>query len=234
MDFEKAKNSYKKNAVIQKKMAANLLKILLKFYPNNFDTVFEIGSGTGFLTEEVKNNIRYKKIILNDITDNYTGIVPDEFIKGDILSVVISNNIDLIVSNACLQWINNYDELFNKLYSNMNENGVFAFSTFGKDNFIQIKDITGIGLSYPDLSNVVSKQGFKTIYFEEELDTLYFQKPIDVLEHIKYTGVRIQNRVWTRRDFKLFEEKYLEKFKDKMGFELTYHPMYYILQKTSR
>ena len=84
MDFSKVKDTYKSNAPIQKEMAHNLVSNLIKLKGNNFDTVFEIGSGTGFLTENIKEKIKYNKIILNDLSDNFTNIIPNEYLKGDI------------------------------------------------------------------------------------------------------------------------------------------------------
>lgn len=87
MNFEKAKATYRKNAYIQKQMAENLIRILIKFFGNKFDSVFEIGAGTGFLTDEIKEKLLFKKIILNDLTDNFTNFLPDSYIKGDIIKV---------------------------------------------------------------------------------------------------------------------------------------------------
>lgn len=231
MNFEKAKSTYRKNAVVQKQMAKFLVYSLIKNCGNLYNEILEIGSGTGFLTDEIKNNLTFKKIILNDITDNYTNFEPDNFIKGDILNVKIPNNLDLIISNAVFQWIVDYNLLFKKLHSSLKKGGILCFSTFGEKNFIQIKNITGIGLDYPDFRKTVQKAGFEILFFEEELQTLYFNNIKELLEHIKFTGVKTENKIWTKKDFKNFEENYLKNYKDDMGFELTYHPCYYILKK---
>ena len=233
MNFERAKETYRKNAVVQKQMAKVLVSKTADFFGNKFDKIFEIGSGTGFLTEKISKNFEYKELFLNDITENFTEIEPSKYIKGDILDVEIPNNLDLIISNAAFQWIEDYNLLFKKLKNSLIKEGALCFSTFGANNFSQIKDITGIGLSYPDLSDVIKENGFEILYYEEGLQTLYFKNLKDVLLHIKFTGVKTENKIWTRKDYKNFEEKYLEKYKDNLGFELTYHPCFYILKKGS-
>ena len=230
MDFEKAKNTYRKNAVVQKKMAENLVLYLIKTCGKNYDKIFEIGSGTGFLTDEIRKNLNFNEIILNDITDNFTNFEPNNYIKGDILKAKVPNECDLIISNAVFQWIDDYDFLFQKLKTSLKKNGILCFSTFGTKNFSQIKNITGLGLNYPDLKNIIKKTGFEILFFEEELQTVYFNSVKELLSHIKLTGVKTENKIWTKSDFKNFEENYSKNYKDDMGFELTYHPYFYILK----
>ncbi len=231
MDFEKVKNSYRKNALVQKEMAFNLISILEKSKGVIFDKVFEIGAGTGFLTDNIKKYLKLNKLVLNDITENFTNINPDYYIKGDITKIDIPFQFDLILSNAVFQWIEDYNLLFKKLSSHLEKNGVICFSSFGRENFKQIKDITGIGLNYPCLDEFIIKNGFEILYFEEGLQTIYFKNVKDVLLHIKFTGVKTGNGSWTKTDYKNFETAYLKKYKDDMGFELTYHPVYYLIQK---
>lgn len=230
MDFDKAKTTYRKNAFIQKNMADILISILIKNCGKNYDKIFEIGAGTGFLTDKIRANLIYKEIILNDLSENYTNFKPDKYIKGDILKITPPDNCDLIISNACFQWIMDYNKLFSKLHNLLKSGGVLAFSTFGSKNFKQIKDISGAGLDYPNLEDFIKNAGLQIIYFEENLETMYFKGVEEVLKHIKYTGVKTENRIWKKSDLIEFKNKYKMKYKDDMGFELTYHPLYFILR----
>ncbi len=231
MNFKNVQHSYRKNAPVQGQMANSLVLNLMKYAGKKFDKIFEIGAGTGFLTDKIRENLEYKEIILNDITENFTNFSPNAYIMGDIIEVDFPKNCDLIFSNAVFQWVLNYNLLFEKIYGALNFGGILGFSTFGEKNFSQIKDITGIGLNYPDFKGILQKKGFKILYYEEELNTLYFNNIKDVLSHIKYTGVKTENKIWTKKDFKHFEDTYLKKYKDDMGFELTYHPVFYIVRK---
>ena len=228
MDFSKVKNSYRKNAYVQKEMAKRLISILKDKKGNIFNSVFEIGAGTGFLTDCINENLRYDKIVLNDITDNFTNFLPNVFLKGDIVKTDIPYKFDLILSNAVFQWIDDYNTLFLKLKNALNKNGILCFSCFGRENFKQIKDITGFGLNYPYLNDLLKENGFELLYFEEELKTLYFNDINDLLLHIKFTGVKTENKFWTKKDYINFSNLYFKKYKDNLGFELTYHPVYYL------
>ena len=253
MDFIKAKDTYRENAVIQSKMAKKLIQELkLKCGFDRFDNsggysnsggscdfktpavknVSEIGSGTGLLTDEIVKNINFDKLFLNDLTENFTGCIPFKYYKGDILSIKIEENFNLITSNAVFQWIDDKEKLFNKLFNLLNRDGILAFTTFGKENFNQIKDTIGFSLNYTDLTPIIEKAGFKILYFEEELETLYFKDVRNILEHIKLTGVGTNaNCLWTKNKYEIFKQKYLEKFSDNNGVELTYHPLYFICRK---
>ncbi len=230
MSFEKAKTTYRKNAHVQKQMAKFLISNLIKHFNNDFNKILEIGAGTGFLTDEIYKKIKFDEITLNDLTDNFTNHSPNSYLKGDILKVNLKNDYDLILSNAVFQWIENFDELFSKLHSSIKKGGICSFSYFGYQNFSQIKDITGIGLSYPNLDEIIKKQGFEILYFEEELKTLYFESVKELLYHIKLTGVKAKKLSWTKCDLINFEKSYQEKYMDNQGYELTYHPIYYILK----
>ncbi len=245
MNFAKAKNTYRKNAVVQSKMAKKLAYETKLRCGNNFKNIFEIGSGTGLLTDEIVLNFNSEKIFLNDLTDNYTKITPFRYYKGNILDIDCKTffdfnstdnlkitGFDLIMSNAAFQWIEDKKSLFSKIFNLMNPNGILAFTTFGAENFNQIKDIIGFSLDYKDLTPYIEKAGFKILYFEEELETLYFKDVRNILEHIKLTGAGSNaNCLWTRHKYELFKKKYLEKFSDNNGVELTYHPLYFICKK---
>lgn len=234
MDFIGAKNTYKDNAIVQKKMAKKLVLETVSKAGNNFNDIFEIGSGTGLLTDEIIANFNFKRLFLNDLNENFTGRTCEKYFKGDISKIKFEDNFkaDLIISNAVFQWIDDKEGLFSKLFSLIRQNGVLAFTYFGCKNFCQIKDISGFGLNYEDIRPVIKKTGFSVLYFEEELETLYFKDVQKILEHIKLTGVGTNsNHLWTKSKYEAFKERYLESFSDKNGVELTYHPQYFVLGK---
>ncbi len=234
MDFIRAKNTYRENAIVQKSMAKKLILETISKAGCNFCNIFEIGSGTGLLTDEIVANFNFKRLFLNDLTDNFTNHKCKQYFKGDISKLNFGDDfcVDLIVSNAVFQWINNKETLFSRLFSILANDGILAFTYFGCKNFCQIKNISGFGLDYEDIMPIIKKTGFNILYFEEELETLYFKDVQKILEHIKLTGVGTNsNHLWTKSKYEAFKEKYLEKFSDKNGVELTYHPQYFILGK---
>jgi len=236
MDFSGAKDTYRENAVVQKKMADKLVFETIKIAGKNFENVFETGAGTGLLTDKIVSEIQYKRLFLNDITENFTGVEPFKFLKGDILDINkdnrYKNKFNLIMSNAMFQWIEDRKKLFSKLYELLAEGGFLAFTTFGEKNFSQIKETTGFSLDYSSVEPFIKEAGFEILYKEEELQTLYFESVRKILEHIKLTGTGKNNRcLWTKNKFEVLKKEYLKNFCDDNGAALTYHPVYFVCRK---
>lgn len=243
MDKDLIKNSFKKNlktydenAVVQKVMAEKLVKLI----PNKkFNRVLEIGIGTGFFTKLLADKIDYKEFFANDIVSecsNYLSKVMKGaiFVNGDIEDVIIPEKLDLVISNATLQWVSDLEEIFIKIKTSLNNSGSFIFSTFGDKNFIELKEITGLGLNYlpcSELKNMLEKH-FEVVEIIEEEEKVYFSRFRDILKHIKLTGVNgVSNKRYTISELKEIEQKYSEKYKQGKCFVLTYNPIYLFVKK---
>ena len=150
--FEKSMDKYDENAVVQNDMATILIDELIKI-SNKFESILELGSGTGLLTRQIKEKLNFKNYTANDIVEkskNYIEkIIPNaEFIHGNSLKINTHNNFDLIISNAMFQWFSNLEDILVKCKKELKEDGILAFSTFGKDNFKEIRDLSGVSLKY--------------------------------------------------------------------------------------
>ena len=229
MNFAKAQKSYSENAIAQKEMAKKLFRVIGNFSQSP-SRLFEIGSGTGFLTERLMR-MGTCEVILNDINPNQTGFSDVTFLQGDICKIEIPQGLDLIASNAVFQWIDDLDALFSKLHSSLVKGGMLAFSTFGPQNYKQFNMQTPLNYhSLQDIERMLIQNSFEILHLEEELTTLYFQSPREVLEHIRATGVTTfshsKHGLWTKETLEAFEEAYLAQNSDANGVELTYHPIY--------
>ena len=231
--FKKSLKTYNNNADIQNDMAEKLINMLGK---NKFNSVFEIGCGSGVLTKQIKEKISYIHYTGNDIVDEskqyIDKIIPDsKFIVGDIEELQLDSKFDLIISNACLQWCSNFEATVSKLIKMLNTNGILAFSTFGNQNIIEIKNILDIGLHYYSCENL--KQIFNSyniISFKEEVSKLYFETPHNVLQHLKYTGVNTFSMTsFNKTKLKAFENTYKKHYLKDNKVSLTYHPIYVVL-----
>lgn len=228
-DFSKAADTYRQNALVQRHMAQSLCNLAGNICGFNFERILEIGSGTGFLTENIVKNFKYNKLVLNDITDNFTGFSDLEFIKGDACSVDFCDRYNLIISNACFQWFCDFESFLHKIKKNIARDGVLVFSSFGEQNCCQFKNIEKTGLNYCDYISSLNACGYEVLDFEEEIQTLYFDSVKDILRHIKSTGAAVSaSGVWGAERYKAFEKKYRELFFDDNGFALTYNPVYVI------
>ncbi len=228
MNFSRAHKTYRENAIVQKNMAKKLVELILSKCGKSHQKIFEIGCGTGFLTENLNNNLDFNKIILNDLTQNYSGF-DFEFICGDANAIEFPKSCDLIVSNAVFQWIVDVEKLFLKIKNNLENDGILAFSSFGERNFEQFKKVFNSGLNYPNYVEILKLNGWEILTYEEEITTLYFKSFREILEHVKNTGVALQNSIrWNKGMYLDFERNYLENYSDDNGVELTYHPLWIV------
>lgn len=234
--FKKNLKTYDENACVQKDMAEKLIKLLSQ---KSFESILEIGMGTGLLTKLIVENIYYNEYYANDIVSDckkyLKHIAPDAtFVKGDIEELKLDKKFDLIISNATLQWVSDIEKLSEKINTHLNENGLFVFSTFGKENFIELKELTGIGLEYYSLDELkeIFQADFEIIELKEEKNILYFKSFRDILKHIKLTGV---NGVCCKKmsflELRSAEKKYKELFSTDEGLRLTYNPISAVFKK---
>ncbi len=227
--FEKSMEKYNENAIIQKDLAEKLVNHIADF-SFEFDTIFEIGCGTGILTRNIQEKFKFKKYYANDLVEkskNYINKILPEFvfIHGNAQKITPPGNIDLLVSNAVFQWFYNLDNFINYYKPYLNKNCILGFTTFGKENFAEINDITGLSLNYLSKEQIedILKPSFEVLYSFEYKDKLNFNSPLEILAHMKNTGVNsLKTKNWSVKDIKAFCENYLNKYN---SLTLTYNPI---------
>ena len=234
--FEKSMADYDKKAVIQDFTAEKMLSELLKFN-NNFETVLELGVGTGLLTKKVVNILNFEKYFGNDLiekSENYLKkyLPSADFICGNALKIKVPYKMNLVISNAMFQWFDNLEKGLGTISEYIAKDGVLAFSTFTPDNYKEIRDITGLTLNYMsknEIEDVLNRLGFKILYCEEFRKNIKFSNPLEILAHMKKTGVNsLSEKVWDIKKIKGFCDKYSQKYPD---LSLTYSPIIVIAGK---
>lgn len=225
--FTKTLASYNENARIQKRMAERLFSFLKK---KNYSSILEIGCGTGFLTELASKNLEFETYKAIDIVEDCKEYISEissriNFTQNDVETYIkdSSEKFDLIISNAALQWVENFEEVINRLKSMLKPDGELLFSTFGKENFKEISCITGTSLKYYSPSEL--EELFPKSFICPEIHIMAFKTARDVLTHLKLTGVNaIENTNWTKKDLQNFEKTYSNLCPGRIT--LTYNPIY--------
>lgn len=235
--FLRAADSYDDQAMIQHRVADRLLGMLDRCAGQKIHRVLEIGCCTGLLTRKL--TAQYSEIYeltLNDLVEsfavqagNQTGIPAIRFLAGDIETISLSGPYDLVISSSTFHWLHDLDGLLKKLANSMETGAVLAFSMYGPDNLLEIRQLTGIGLNYFPLQEVqamVSKH-FTLDQGDQQREIFHFATPLEVLSHLRRTGVTgVSTKPWTQRRLQRFINEYCEQFSDDQGVRLTYHPLY--------
>jgi malonyl-ACP O-methyltransferase BioC len=241
--FSKSAQSYNNDAETQQQVARRVVQMLTPYVENGVQRVVEIGCGTGVYSRLLIEKFAPQHFILNDIVPEMEQHCVDilrhgnySFIACDAEQWKLPQQIDLLTSCSTFQWFCHLGVFFQKAYTALNNNGVFAFSTFGKENLREINALTGHSLHYVTISEVsemLLQAGFAILYAEEENIVLTFDIPKDVLLHMKRTGVNgIAKQKWTKSIMQRFSDQYISDFSVENGqVSLTYHPMYFICRK---
>lgn len=230
--FAKNLDSYNDNAKVQKRMAEKLITMVKNKAPQK---ILEIGCGTGFLTKLINNNLTYNQSVAIDIVADCESYIKNidpniTFINDDIEKFIQTNTekFDLIISNASLQWVDNFESTIKTLKTFLNQNGELIFSTFGKENFREIYHILGTSLNYYSLTEL--NEMFPSSEIEPEIHILAFEDAKAVLKHLQATGVNgIENKSWTKGDLEKFEKAYRSLCVKRPM--LTYNPIYIKIDK---
>ena len=237
--FAKAGQSYVEHAVVQKQISAQLFEYLKVYCPQNLASVLEIGCGSGNLTHLFQTHFQFDQLFLNDLYEDveqhFSTIQNIAWLIGDIEQLTLPQSLDAVISSSALQWMTDLPALLQRIHDSLKPKGYLGFSTFGENNLIEIKKLTGQGLNYYSsevLKQKLEESGFEIVFIEEEQKHLYFDHPKSVLQHLKATGVTAtaKSHRWTKQSLQQFYSDY-QQFHDEQGFRLTYHPIYVIARR---
>ncbi len=239
--FEQAAATYEQQATVQHWVADRLLNLLATALVSAPVNILEIGCCTGLLTEKVLS--RYPGVESLTVCDLVAAfeqcvcrkigeqVAKSTFLVGDIETVSLPAQYDLIISSSTLHWVHDLSGLCRKLQAHLNANGILAFSLYGVDNLQEIRTVTGMGLQYNTLEQLktVVTENFHILAAEQARETLWFPDPIAVLQHLRATGVNsIGQQAWTRKQINTFVGEYRDRYSGEQGVRLTYHPMFVI------
>ena len=237
--FAKAGQSYVEHAVVQKQISAQLFEYLKVYCPQNLASVLEIGCGSGNLTHLFHTHFQFEQLFLNDlyadVEQHFSTIQNIAWLIGDIEQLTLPQSLDAVISSSALQWMTDLPALLQRIHDSLKPKGYLGFSTFGENNLIEIKKLTGQGLNYVGLESLkrqLEQQGFEILLIQQDHKQVYFDHPKSVLQHLKATGVTAtaKSHRWTKQSLQQFYSDY-QQFYDEQGFRLTYHPIYVIARR---
>lgn len=236
--FHKAKPTYTQNATIQQEMQYTLLQMLSKHCPKrNLANVLELGSGNGILCQKLLQIFDFESFLAVDLVDfsrEFAEIGQKtkskiKFLQADfedfnaLQSVQPTLKYDLILSNAAIQWVHQ-PSFLPKLNALLSPNGFLAFSTFGKENYKELRELSSVGLEYLNLEDYAKILGVNFEILESFADKkqLRFSNALEVFRHLQSTGVNS-----LKHDFSL-HKTHLKAYQERFCNVLTYHCLYVV------
>ena len=201
----------------------------------------EIGCGTGLLTRYLQALCPSAHWVLNDIQETgkeraLSYCADDtEFICQDAESLDVKGHFSLIASASTFQWFIRTDKMIERFARWQSAGDILLFSTFLPDNLREIRQLTGIGLSYPSSEDWRHwlERDYLIRHQKEEQLTLCFDTPMQVLLHMKHTGVTGTHAgVWSAGKLRAFCEAYTRHYRTSENqVTLTYRPLYVLAER---
>ncbi len=237
--FNTASSNYNDNAFLQNEIA-NRLAEKLKVISIKPQTIIDLGSGTGFLSEKTA------KIFPNSI------LVCVDFAQQSLLEnsqnlkvcanayelPFASNSVDFIVSNLMMQWCPDLTTLFNECFRVLKPQGLFLFTTFGPDTLKELKRSWSVVDSSAHVNNFIDmhdigdqmlQSGFQSPIMEMEKLILTYEKVVDLMHDLKAIGAQnVANRskaLTGKTKFKKMIEMY-ENYREDGKLPATYEVIY--------
>ena len=207
------------------------------------ERALEVGAGTGFLTGELTALMPKTYWWLNDLTEKaepylepIAAGMAHEYIWGDAEKADFPSGLGLIASASTVQWFDDLPRFIEKCSAHSVPGALLAISTFGPENFREIKATTGRGLDYytaAEVGRIVENNGYDILTLTDFKTELYFDSPADVLRHIKATGVSGTGYYrWTAGRLREFDLQYRRDFPaPDSKVSLTYHPIIVVARR---
>lgn len=259
--FSKKVDTYDSYANVQKLMCRNLMNYVKEEICDYNLNILEIGCGTGYLTEILCRKFHNAKITAIDIApgmieyaNNKLNKYNINFICNDIEELELSENYDLIISNATFQWLNNTELTLKKLYNSLNYGGSIIFSTFGNKTFQELNDcykkaseILNLNNSFSSIQKFYTIKGLyklcsniidsdqSVVSLNEELKYEYFDNCMGFLYSIKNTGANgsvKQNRPKPKLIKKVIDI-YDKDYRINNKIRATYHCLFCSIEKNN-
>jgi malonyl-CoA O-methyltransferase len=222
---------YDKYADIQKKAAAELLP---KARKDDCESILELGCGTGNYTLLLRGRFKKARIKAVDICEKMISVAQDklkekgvEFLVADAEDLNLSQEFDLITSNACFQWFEYLEKALLRYKALLSEKGAISFSIFGPQTFFELNSSIKavLGKTAIAVDGFMAKENVEKILLKNFRQTrireVFYRNDFaslkDLLDKIKYTGTRgggLENKiVFSRRLLREIEKAYLDKFR---------------------
>lgn len=233
--FSRAAKFYTENALVQNSIADNLLSNFL--LEEEFDEIYEIACGSGYLTKELERKFPKAKIYSCDLSKEMLSQAKAQtknvsFFLEDARAFVLNRiNKDkskkkLIISSSSLQWILDKDFLiFEDIFSTLSSLDSFVFSLMTKKTFRELhslkEELYGIKeevfFSNKEIRTVLIKIGFEIKKELVEIRQKTFNTAKSFFSYIKSLGIsggeRFFSKKMTAPKLRTLIDKYQDNFK---------------------
>jgi malonyl-CoA O-methyltransferase len=205
--FDRASATYEAAAVLQSRVAEELLSRLAPF---DFrpQVVLDLGAGTGRAAAELKRHYRRSMIIALDIAPgmldqagrHQTLFRRFERVCADAARLPLeSGSVDIVFSNLMLQWCDPLDDVLAEVRRVLKPQGFFAFTTLGPDTLKELRSAWAEAdthnhinrfLDMHDVGDALVRAGLQEPVLDVDRTQLTYGDGIALMRDLKSIGAR--------------------------------------------
>lgn len=205
--FERAAADYDQVAVLQRELADRLLERLdyVRIAPRR---ILDLGAGTGYAVPLLHRRFPQAQVVALDFA--YAMLLQARRRGGwfwrplcvcaDAEALPLAaGTLDLIVSNATLQWCNDLARTFDECLRALRPGGLFLFTTFGPDTLKELRqawsEVDGDShvspfLDMHEIGDALVRARFTDVVMDAERLTLTYERAADLMRDLKRLGAR--------------------------------------------
>lgn len=200
--FNRAAETYNRNAVMQREVANNLLERLQHL---NFQgqTILDLGGGTGYAGNLLKNQFPSAQLIVLDLAHRMLQIAKNEHdlscVHADAISLPFpDSSIDVIFSNMLMHWLPFESSFYEELQRVLRPGGLLIFSTLGPDTLYELRESwkrvdndTHVHdfIDMHHIGDMLVQSRFHNPVMDRETLTIHYQTVHELLNDLRLLGV---------------------------------------------
>ena len=205
--FDRASATYEANAVLQSRVADELLGRLepFDFHPQ---VILDLGAGTGRATAELKRRYRRAQVIALDLAPGmlHQAVRHQRIFRrfdricADAARLPLqSASVDIIFSNLMLQWCDPLGDVFAEVRRVLKPRGFFAFTTFGPDTLKELRSAWAEAdphnhvnrfLDMHDVGDALARAGLQEPVLDVDRTQLTYSDGMALMRDLKCIGAR--------------------------------------------